>query len=350
MSLSACDLKFETTFYNMDQLGEIKDSLSEDGDIVTFSKLERKKIILSPELRLIPLESRVYAIYHKTLSIFDEDGSLGAFANKKTLKNMVIYDPSKPFCPFSELEARLSHIHTIPLEHRVIAACWNYDPECPSTLKLALKIHELSKTFHVLFPQYCPKIYDLVSYHTTTKSAVLCLMEELPPSRINQLDRYEIHSFENFKDHVLVIYKFLKTLFDNKIAHGDLASSNFVMNKQGKIDALIDFDTACNDSLLPMMYFKAFIMDLKKAFAAMMYYQTESNVFDWDDSVSLDLSYDQAYLINQQVELLQFIYTNKITPLFDYLLCSDFLMLSKDMQESLRDLVDPEKIFFDFLS
>jgi len=335
---------FATNFYSFKDLFALSKATDPKRLSPLFSKLDKGKIVAG-ELRLVPLLQKKYAVYHKEFCLFDDEARIEAFAYKKYIKIAYLFDPLLGCEEFLKLESKITSQVHIDDSLKLLSFHWYYHAQDQELIERAIKIHALANHFFLIFPDICPQISDLQVIEKDEKTMIRYFETKLPPSRVLQEITYEIQTYEKFQDHLVSLYNLVKHLFDNDLAHGDLACCNLLLNKEGQIKTLIDFDTAATCSFLPMRYQKMWIEDLVKITEAMIFYQISFDINDWKPEVNLPKEGLEKFKIQLVCNQLELIYENLLLVQEDMKFNLDHRAVSKEDLEVFRNKTNPRYVF-----
>lgn len=339
-------LNFETTFYSLEKLISITSSPGAFLSTAIFKKIMQGKIMLD-SLRLIPLSTSVYAVYDKTTCVIDDEARPECFSYHKIIKNVVLYNPYQYDKSLSVLQKMLKTPQD-PSLYQAISITWIYRlPETPF-FKTIVKLQMLCLRFKTLFPKIVPSIYDLLIIYTEKKLKIYTIFEKLSLNRVTAELTYVIN-YKGFKAHIHELVLFANTLFKDKLSHGDLASSNLILKKQGGIKCLLDFDTASSLNILPGRYIKNWSNDILDIINACLFYQIKNNKHVTVPVLTVEMTDDDYRLYEKVFVGLEKLYWELKETLQKYAFISDTTQIEKQELTSFLEVADPKKIFFNYI-
>lgn len=347
MTLAATRFDFLHEFMDLKTLQCLKATKVDEAIQKALKKIELGKIV-EDSFRFIPLRTGSYAMYHKEACIIEDEASFHAFSLKKTIKKFILFDPKEPFIDINRLKLILPMSPSFESKNEALCYTWNYPRYPDEFFAKVLAIHRLAEHFFNLFPTLCPQVYDIQLFSTESKSIIRSVCEVLPQERVQPSFEYKLTSLDGFIAHVQSIITLLKTLFEQKIAHGDLTECNLIIHEQGGIKALLDFDTACTKDIMHGLYIKSWVADLLDGFSAMIFYQKPELEAPYNDKLTFETSLADENAIKTLIEGLRSVYTFSLLPLKEHLFISDHVELSDEFFEEFFQKTDPSKLFLDF--
>lgn len=339
-------LNFETTFYDIETLITMKDQPSFSACHDIFKKILIGKVMLGTA-RLIPLKSNIYVVYDKETCILDDEARADCFSTQKIIKNMAIYNPADPQGSLSNLleQVRSPSFHA---SNSVVCVNWIYSAPQTAFFETIIKLQCLCLEFKKLFPLIVPKILDISVIYTESQTKIRIMFEKLAMERIAPEFKYTLRSIDDFKNHIKELKNFLITLFEVKLAHGDLTISNLILAKHGGIKSLIDFDTAASFKLMPGRYIKAWASDILQVLNACAFYQNNESKEFYASKIELELTMDEHLQYEATLSLLQSLYLEMTEKLDEFRFLSDSSVLEEDRLSEFLEIADPKKIFISF--
>lgn len=336
-------LNFATTFYDLNTLISMpKEDFSADL-VEQFKKITSGKIIFD-SARIIPLSCQKYAIYNKETCLIDDEARADCFSEKKYIKEFTLYDPIAPEIAFDIVMSSLS----IPLaqeQSKAIGIFWYYDCIEGPFFETIKKLQNLVLDFVTLFPHLTPHVLDIGTFKKTDKIFIRTIFEKLPTLTVTPEFTYKLARYDEYHSHIHELIEFLNTLYEQKLAHGDLTVSNLVLKKNGGIKCLLDFDTASRLDILQGRYIKAWCNDLMDAANAMVFYQTGEAREFYASKLEIAMAQDEEYMYLDKVMTIQAIHEDLKEKLSDYRYRSDTSELNEEELAEFLEIADPKKIF-----
>jgi serine/threonine protein kinase len=341
-------LNFETTFYNLDTLLSLRNS----PDISEYEPLFRKIFqgkIMQDSMRIIPLNSKLYAVYDKDTCIIDDEARADCYSTLKTIKNLALYNPLDHKEPLSALKIKLK----CPYEHNsynAIGITWSYTAPDTPFFETIIKLQKLAFRFQDLVSEHVPKILDFCVIRAEDKLKIRTIFEKFPIEKVAPEFNYTLSSYSQFANHINELANLANILFDEKIAHGDLSISNLVLKKNGGIKCLLDFDTASSLELLQGRYIKAWTSDLLDLIHACAFYQNNEAKEFYESKIELAMPLSDYILYEDTLAKLQDLYLEMTEKLSEFKFMSDSAELEEESLKDFLDMCNPRKIFISFVS
>lgn len=341
-----CPLDFETKFYSLEKLLALTTSSDDTTSSRIFKKILQGKIMLD-SLRLIPLATNLYGVYDKATCIIDDEARADCFSDRKTIKNVFLYNPYNHDKSLWVLQKMLKTPTDLSV-YQAISITWIYDLPKTPFFKTIVKLQMLCFRFKTSFPKLVPTIYELLVIQTEKKLKICTIFEKFSLEKVTPELTYVIN-YKNFIAHLHELYFLANSLFEQKLSHGDLTSSNLVLKKQGGIKCLLDFDTAASLTLLQGRYVKNWIYDLLNIIKACAFYQIkEGQQTSWP-SITLEMTDDECDFYQKSLIAFEKLYSQLKEFLVKYGLIADTTYLEASELRAFLELTDPKKIFLGFI-
>lgn len=339
-------LNFETTFYDIETLIGMKDQPSFSAYRDIFKKILNGKVMLGTS-RLIPLKSNIYVVYDKETCILDDEARADCFSTQKIIKNMAIYNPREPLGTLSSLfeQIRSPIFHS---SNSVVCVEWLYNAPQSDFFDTVIKLQCLCLEFKKLFPVIVPRVIDISVIYADSYTKIRIMLEKLALERIAPEFKYTLRSIDDFNNHIKDLKNFLITLYEAKLAHGDLTISNLILAKHGGIKSLIDFDTASSLTLMPGRYIKAWASDILQVLNACAFYQNNEVKEFYASRIELELTMGEYLHYETTLGMLQTLYQEMTEKLEEFRFLSDTAILEEERLMEFLEITDPKKIFISF--